>query len=75
MNHCAYPWSSSNKVIPKIYVMIILFNTDFEAQNSGITTGSHRMEGMKDIFHLFPQRPFSTFDLKDGYFQIESEKE
>ena len=71
VEHSESPWAANNVFVPKKDGSLRC-TTDFRALNSRTVSDQYSMEGVKEnLDWLVSKNDFSTFDLKDGYFQVE----
>ncbi len=67
------PWAANNVFVPKKDGNIRV-TSDFRALNNARVTDSYPMEDVREALGwLGNTKIFSTFDLKDGFFQVELE--
>ena len=67
------PWASNNVFVRK-KDCIIRVTADFRALNDAIVPDSYPMEDMRQVLDwLGSKKIFSTFDLKDAFYQVELE--
>jgi len=69
------PWAATNVFVPK-KDRTLRVTSDFRGLNARTLADSYPMEGVKETLDwLSRKKVFSTFDLKDGYFQVELAEE
>lgn len=67
------PWASNNVFVRKKDGSIRV-TADFRAMNNATVTDSYPMEDMRQVLDwLGSKKIFSTFDLKDAFYQVELE--
>lgn len=71
LEHSEYLRAATNVFVPK-RDRKIRCTTEFRKLNSHTVSDKYRMEKVKEILDwLASKRIFTTFDLKNGYFQVE----
>lgn len=75
LEHAVSPWAANNVFVRKKDGGIRV-TSDFRALNDATVTDTYPMEDVRNVLNwLAGKNVFSTFDLKDGFFQVELEEE